>query len=333
MSKKAPFSREMELLGEAMSEVFSPRVLAWQLGGTIVAAFFFAIMASMASLPTMDKAVGFVLYAFGFVVGYVILCLTGTVVTRNLERAYNDKTENSLGALHFLVDNIATATLLPLAFSAGAVVLAALSCFYAYLWSWEIGQRIMVFFTPVAFVLALLVVTVLFLLLFIAPSMVVTEQPSLVDALRRIRRLLWTRKMTVTRIFGPGLAVAVIALVPVMLIVFAAKLLCAWIYAAACGVPLWLFTEFILSLFGAALLWAPILAAPLVFLNALSLVAYGKLTENLDTKEQKPEPDKTPAADEKTDPETRDNKHDKEPEPKPDQTAEQHKRPEESAQS
>lgn len=279
METNTLFGREMERVGAALSDIFSGRVLAWQLGGTLVAGLCFSVLTW---INADSGSVGFVLTAFGFILAYVILCATGVVVARLLDTSAEGKSEEGVAPLHFLIDNIGAATLLPLATAAAAVLAALLGCLYAWPWSTIAGQGIMVFFAPVMFALALVVVVGLFALLFVIPSMVATEQPQIVDAFRRLLRLMWWRKAAIARVFGTGLVAAVVILVPVVIAVFAAWELCAWVYEAASGAFMSKLASFVLRVFQATLIAAPILAVPLAFLNALSLRAYGELVEDLD---------------------------------------------------
>jgi|GEM_PF-7129691 len=279
MDKNTLFGREMERVGAALSDIFSGRVLAWQLGGTLVAGLCFAVLT--AARPD-SGAVAFVLHAAGFILAYVILCATGVVVARLLDAPAEGGSEEGVAPLHFLIDNIGAATLLPLAAAAAAVLAAMLGCLYAWPWSTTAGQGIMVFFTPVMFALALAVVVGLFALLFIIPSMVATEQPQAADAFRRLVRLMWRRRWAIVRVFGMGLVAAVVILIPVLFAVAAAGALCAWVYETASGEVMSELAGFVLYVFRTMLIGAPILAVPLAFLNALSLRAYGELVEDLD---------------------------------------------------
>jgi len=279
MDKNTLFGREMERAGAAMSDIFSGRVLAWQLGGTLAAGLCFSVLTATLS---DNGAVKFVLHAAGFILAYVILCATGVVVARLLDPSAEGKSEEGVAPLHFLIDNIGAATLLPLAAAAAAVLAALLGCLYAWPWSTTAGQGIMVFFAPIMFALALAVVVGLFVLLFIIPSMVATEQPPCVDAFHRLLRLMWRRKAAIALVFGTGLVAAVVIVIPVVIAVSAAEMLCAWIYQIASGAFMSELADFMLHIFRTILIGAPILAVPLAFLNALSLRAYGELVEDLD---------------------------------------------------
>ena len=285
MTEKKAFNFGFDLLGKALSDIFSGRVLAWQLGGTMAATLCFAIVHGL-SLQT-GRAAAFVLDCIGFIVAYVVLCATGCIVARVIVTSGEGKGEAGVVPLHFLIDNIGTAMLLPLVFSFGAALLAALLCAPAALWYSGVWQAILVVPSAVFFVLVFLVISDLFVLLFLVPSMVVTEQPPLVDALRRLWRLFWARKVEIAKTFGLGLMCALVAVLPVLLLVCAAFAVCGWIYAAAApGEPFTSFAGFVLRLFKAVLLWAPICTVPLAFLNALSLNAYGELVEGLDAEEE-----------------------------------------------
>jgi hypothetical protein len=116
--------------------------------------------------------------------------------------------------------------------------------------------------------------------------MVVTDEPGLGEGLRRLWRLGWMRKFELAKVFGTGLAVAVLVILPVLLLVFGALHVSGWIYETACGRPLTRLADFVLTVYQALLLWAPVCAVPLVFLNALSLNAYAGLVEGLEPEEE-----------------------------------------------
>ena len=293
MAKQEPLGYELDLVKRALSDIFSVRIMAWQLGGTMVGALMFAV-ARWVAAAVSNSAVAFTLNGLGLVAAYVVVCATGTMVARLLSS--DGKAEGGVAPLHFLVDNVSTATLVPLTASAGAVVLAAILCAPTALWRFGAGQAVLVLPAAVVFILVFLVIVALFLLLFVVPAMVVVEQPPLSFAFKRLLALVWGRTMDLVRIFSVGLIAAVLAAVPVLLAVFAARATCAWMYDLASGAELTPFAAFILNLFSMVLLWAPICAVLFAFLNAVSLRAYGTLVEGLAEEEELEE--LTPAGEE-----------------------------------
>ncbi len=284
MAKKRLLSYELETAGKALGDAFTARVLAWQLGGTMVGALCFAVAHGLSKQTS--RPVAFLLGSIGFIAAYVIVCAVGCIVARVIQSSAEDKGEEGVAPLHFLIDNIGSATLPPLIASAGAVLLAAVFCAPAALWYSGAWQAILVVPAVVVFVVAAVTVADLFVLLFIVPSMTVTEQPPLAYALRRIVRLFWLRKMEISKIFGVGIMVAVLVATPALLLVFTASTLCQWVYGLASGEPFTPFVAFILQLLTVVLIVAPILTVPLAFLNALSLGVYGELAEGLDVEEE-----------------------------------------------
>jgi len=291
MTDKASFSVELEMVKKAFSDIFSGRALVWQLGGTIVAAL---CMAVAVSIPTGTSRFGaFLLAGLGLVAAYVVLSATGCIVSRLLTLSADDGEGGEVGVapLHFLIDNIGSATLLPLVFSGAAVVLAMV----LYLLSLPAGdnawQTILIVLSPIALVVATVTVFKLFVLLFLGPSMIVADQPPFGYALRKLWRLGRSRKMAIARVYGTGLTVSMLIVLPVKLILFAAAALCVWSHcAAASGLP-GEFGRFMLRLYFLTLLCAPVWAVALAFLNALSLNAYGDLVEDLDADEDGDEED------------------------------------------
>ena len=282
MARQGTFDAELETVKRAFADIFSGRVLAWQLGGTILAALCFAVACS---IPTGSSRFGaFILAGLGFIAAYVILSATGCIVTRILDTSgrSKDETDDGVAPLHFLIDNIGTVTLLPLVASGAAVACALIF----YLLSLPAGdnawQTILVLLAPVPLILAVLIIADLFILLFVVPSMVATEQPPFGYALRRLWRLGCARKMAMSKTFGVGLAASTLAILPAALVVFAAASACSWAhFSAAFGLP-GAFGRFVLRLYFFALICAPVSSVALAFLNALSYNAYGELVEGLD---------------------------------------------------
>ncbi|MFH1731164.1 MAG: hypothetical protein ABIF82_05895 [Planctomycetota bacterium] len=282
MAKQETFDAKLETVKRAFSDIFSGRVLAWQLGGTILAALCFAVACS---IPTGSSRFGaFILTGLGFIAAYVVLSATGCIVTRILDTSGHgkDETDGGVAPLHFLIDNIGTVTLLPLVASGAAVACALIF----YLLSLPAGdnawQTILVLLAPIPLILAVLIIADLFILLFIVPSMVVTEQPPFGYALRRLWRLGCARKMAMSKTFGVGLAASTLAILPAALVLFAAASACSWTHFSAASGPPGDFGRFMLRLYCLALLCAPVSSVALAFLNALSYNAYGELVEGLD---------------------------------------------------
>lgn len=292
MTDKAGFSAKLETIKKAFSDIFSGRALAWQLGGTMAAALCFS---ALTSHQPSSGALAFVLLGIGFITAYVILSATGTIVARLLATSDEAK-DDGVAPLHFLIDNIGTSLLLPLVVAGGTVALAALGCLYAWPWSTDTGQNIMVFLSPIIFVLALCVVIHVFVLLFLVPAMIVNEQPPFLYALRRLARLIWARKTELAQVFGLGLGLAIVTLLPVIFLIFLAKGLCAHVYAVASNAAFTSLVHFVLSVFEKMLVIAPICTVPLAFMNALAMNAYGDLVEDLDAAEDATETEENGAS-------------------------------------
>ena len=292
MAEKETFGIDVNRIKKSFSDIFSGRVLAWQLGGTMLAALCFS---ALTSHRPSNGTLGFLLLSIGFIAAYVILSATGTVVVRLLATSDEAKGDG-VAPLHFLIDNIGTSLLLPLAVSGATVALAALGCLYAWPWSTEVGQGIMVFLSPIVFVIALCVVIDLFVLLFLVPAMIVNEQPPFLYALRRLVRLMWARKTELARVFGLGLGLAIVTLLPVMFLIFVAQALCAYVYMVASGAAFTSLASFMLNLFETMLVTAPICTVPLAFMNALALNTYGDLVEDLDPEEDAAEAEENGAS-------------------------------------
>ncbi len=280
MAKEAPFGTELGLVGTALGKAFSRNVLAWQLGGAMVAALVYFLLAE---LPTnVDRGVAFVLSGLAFILAYVILAATGCVIARTLAAADEGREETGTGALHFLVDHIGTALLLPLIFAGVAVALAGVLCAPAALWAYETWQAILVIPSIPVFLLAVIVVADLFMLLFIVPAMVASEQPSLGEAFRRLWRLFWTRKMELVRLFAIGLVVAICLALPALLLALAGVDAVCWPHRTVTYMPLASFPRFVMRLAEGLLITAPVLTLPLAFLNCLGVLAYTGLVRGLD---------------------------------------------------
>jgi len=289
MADKEPFGGEFDLVKRALGDTFTGRVLAWQLGGTMVAAL---IAFLLVALPNAARGVQFVLTGLAFILGYVVLAATGCIIMRTLAGSGEERASGT-AALHFLVDNIGPALLLPLLASAAGVVLAGILCGPAALWCYDAWQAILVIPSILVFVLAALVVADLFVLLFIVPAMVASEQPPLGDAMRRLWRLFWGRKMELFKVFAVGVVVAVALALPLWLLASKAVDVTAWVYGAVAGPSYYLrsFPRFVLRLASWLLFWAPIVTLPLAFLNALAANAYDELVEGLEAEEEEEEPE------------------------------------------
>ena len=282
MSEKSTFGVDVDVIKKSFSDIFSGRVLAWQLGGTMLAALCFSALTSHKS---SSGALGFLLLGIGFMAAYVILSATGTIVARLLATSCEAK-RAGVAPLHFLIDNVGTSLLLPLVVSGGTVALAALGCLYAWPWSTEVGQGIMVFLAPIVFVIALCVVIDLFVLLFLVPAMIVNEQPPFMYAFRHLVRLMWVRKMELAKVFIVGLGLALVTLLPVVFLIFVAREVCGYVYAVACGSAFTSLAAFMLNVFETMLVTAPICTVPLAFMNALAMNSYGDLVDGLDPEEE-----------------------------------------------
>ncbi len=276
MAQDHPFAEDLDRVRRALADLFSPAAIGWQLGGTMAAALCFAVACWGAEqiLPR-SGAIAFILTGAGFILAYIILCVTGCIVAHSLTSP--EVIEDPAASAHFLIDHAGTAFLLPFAASAAAVAITAVASGLAALWTYPVWQSVLVIPAAAAFVILFLIVITLFVLLLIIPAMVVVEQSSFSDVFWNLRHLLWTRKAAIVRIFGVGLAVAAVVAVPVLLAVHATIGLAAWIYNLAAGAPIGDFPSFVLTMLKAVLVWAPVLAVPLVFLNALSLHSYDEL--------------------------------------------------------
>jgi len=83
MTSKNFFAREQGLAAKALDYALSAKVLAWQLGGTMVAAVCFAVLQGLALERT--GGVQFALGGLGFIVAYVVLSATGCLVTHLMD--------------------------------------------------------------------------------------------------------------------------------------------------------------------------------------------------------------------------------------------------------
>ena len=285
MGKKVPFGSELELSGQALDDAFSARALLWQVGGAMVAALCLALAIWLARSAT-SPFVAFLVIGVGFVLGYTLLAGTGCIVCRVLENSAEGKGDGGMAPLHFLIDNIGAAVLLPMAAAAAVLLLALATYLLSLLWYSGVWQAILVIPSLAVFVVALGAVCDLFALLFIVPSMVVTDQPSFTEGLRRVWRLFWAKGMTLTKTFVVGVAAAVLLLAPVLLAVSAALFVVGFIYLIAGNEALTPTARFVLHLYRGVLLWAPVCTLPLAFLNALALRAHDGLFEGLELEEE-----------------------------------------------
>ncbi|MFW6158734.1 MAG: hypothetical protein ACOC8E_05190 [Planctomycetota bacterium] len=274
MGKNEPLSEELGLVREGLARGFSRLPLLWQLGGTMLAAAGFAVFFAISR--TQDTLAAFALNGVGLVLGYTVLWATGCVVAHVLVSAGEGHEAPGVGPLHYLIDHLRAAVVFPLGLSAGALVVALLFMLPAALWQWNIGQAILVVPSALVFAVVLLGVAALFVLLFLVPAMLAVERPGLTEAARRALGLLRTRKLALIRLFGLGLSVSALIILPAMLLVLAALSVCSWIRQAATASPACYsgFTRFMLWLMTAVLLWAPVCALALSFLNAVSLAGY-----------------------------------------------------------
>ncbi len=287
MPEKSTFGVDVDVIKKSFSDIFSGRVLAWQLGGTILAAL---CMSVTMSIPTgQSRFASFILACLGLVLVYVVLSATGCIVARLLSTSADDGdgVDTGVAPLHFLIDNIGTATLLPLICSGAAVVLAVA----LYLLSMPAGdnvwQTILIVFSPIALIIAAVTVFKLFVLLFLVPSMIVSEQPPLSYSLRKLWRIGWARKTAVAQTYGTGLMVSMLVVLPATLILVTAAALCVWAHCeAASAPPSAEFAWFMMRLYGFSLICAPVWAVALAFLNALAVNTYGDLVEDLDLEEE-----------------------------------------------
>ncbi|MFO7898214.1 MAG: hypothetical protein R6V58_04040 [Planctomycetota bacterium] len=274
MGKSEPLREELGLVGEGFARGFSRLPLLWQLGGTMLAAACFAVFFAISR--TQDALAAFVLNGVGLILGYTVLWATGCVVVYVLVAAEQGREEAGVGPLHYLIDHLRAAVVFPLGLSAAAVVVALLFMLPAVLWRWDVGRAILVVPSALVFAVVLLGVAALFVLLFVVPAMLAVERPGLTEAASRALRLLRTRKLALIRLFGVGLSVSALIILPAVLLVLAALSVCSWIRQAATASPACYsgFTRFMLWLMTAVLLWAPICVLPLSFLNAMSLAGY-----------------------------------------------------------
>jgi len=110
-------------------------------------------------------------------------------------------------------------------------------------------------------------------MLFVVPALAVVEQPRFGESVRIVRQLLRERKMVMVRIFGVGLALAVISVIPAYLVFRGTHELFWWLYGWLCGEPFTEFVRFVVDVLS-AFVWAPIFTVGLAFLNSLSLAAH-----------------------------------------------------------
>ncbi len=290
MAEQKTFGAQFEQVEKAFSDIFSFRVLAWQLGGTILAALCFSLAMN---IPTGEgnRFGPFILAGIGFIAAYTVLSATGCIVTHILDALSSEKDESCAGVapLHFLVDNIGTATLLPLIASAAAVVLAVIVYLISLPADGNAWQTILVAVSPIALVVAVLAVCDLFVLLFLTPSMVVSEQPPLMYALRKLWHVGCRRRVEVARTYGAGLVTSMLVALPVWVILSTAAGALQWAHlSAASGLPS-SFAQRLGEVYFWTLLCAPVAAVVLAFMNALSLNGYRELVQGLETEEEEEE--------------------------------------------
>lgn len=299
MSSQDEFGGELAVLRHAASSCFSRSVLVWQLGGTMLAAFFFAAASSLGTY--WGRAVEFFLTSVGFTAAYVILSATGAMVGRIMESGGAGKDRTGVAPLHFLVDNLSTALLLPLIIAVMTVLLAAVACIPVTLWRSSTGQTVLVIPSALFFALAAVVVTTVVVLLFFVPAMVAVQRRSMDDATRLVATLFWRGKMAVVRYYGAGMAVALVLVAPMALIALLTRAACGWVYDIACpdAVPPDGFVRFVLHLYEFALFVAPVATVPLAFMNGVAVAAYEDLLERLEGEEAEAH-EETPTGGEET---------------------------------
>jgi hypothetical protein len=322
MAKVEPLGKEMNLVKKSFADVFAGKALAWQLGGTMVAALLFGAL-FFAALNVIDSSPfgALMLMGLAFVVAYVMLGATGCLVARVLDQ--KDEAEAGVAPLHFLIDNIGSALLLPLVIAAGSIVVCLVLYLYFLLWRTSVGQGIAVIFLPVFFVIALVLILKVFAFLFVGPAMIVKEGLSFNQCLSRLYHLGMRRRTESAKLFGTGLVMTVGALIPITLVLFSALvLLCAiWFNAnidlittqiqQALGGSLQAqrqglaalggFTQFVLVVYFWGILVAPLLTIPLAMMNAVTLNCYDDVVGEVEDADADDEEGEAPAAGEEPD--------------------------------
>jgi hypothetical protein len=302
MAKVEPLGKEMDLVKKSFADVFAGKALAWQLGGTMVAALLFGALSFAALSAISNYTISFgplMLMGLAFVVAYVVLGATGCLVARVLDQ--KDESEAGVAPLHFLIDNIGAALLLPLVVAAGSVVVCLVLYLYFLLWRTSVGQGIAVVFLPVFFVIALVLILKVFAFLFVGPAMIVKEGLSFSQCLSRLYHLGMRRRTESVKLFGTGLVMTVGALIPITVVLFSAlALLCVtWCSAALPVMTPDGFTQFVLVVYFLGILVAPLLTIPLAMMNAVTLNCYDDVVGEVDDVDD--EEGEAPAAGEEPD--------------------------------
>jgi hypothetical protein len=293
MSDTCPLDFDLDELKRAAGRAFDRRVLLWQMCGTAAAGVCYALLTSIYRGSNAASHIFFV--CLSMLVAYVVLSAAGTLVMRLMNTAEGDGPAAASDPWHFLVDNGTVAFLAPLAAGLVTIVLAVLVALLAWAWSSEITQNLMVIPSIVVFVLAVFVIVDLLLLLFVVPAMVVVEEPPVSVAFPRLGELLWSRCLPLLRRLGIGLALSTLLLVPLYYLLTAGIDAVEWLYDIVPAARPTRFVTIVLRVFRFGLLWAPMAAFPLVFLNALVLGSYEKLIEGLDAEEDEEGPVVEPA--------------------------------------
>jgi hypothetical protein len=319
MAKVEPLGKEMDLVKKSFADVFAGKALAWQLGGTMVAALLFGAILAISA----QGFVGVLLSALAFIIGYVILSATGCLVARVIDQ--KGEAEAGVAPLHFLIDNIGAALLLPLVVAAGSFVVCLVLYLYFLLWRTSVGQGIAVVFLPVFFVIALVLILKVFAFLFVGPAMIVKEGLSFSQCLSRLYHLGMRRRTESSKLFGTGLVMTVGALIPITVVLFSALALLYVIWRSANGdiiaaqmatqmqqllqgqLPAQQegvhiingFTHFVLVVYFLGILVAPLLTIPLAMMNAITLNCYDDVVSEVDDVDD--EEGEAPAAGEEPD--------------------------------
>jgi hypothetical protein len=309
MAKVEPLGKEMDLVKKSFADVFAGKALAWQLGGTMVAALLFAALSAISN--TVSSPFGsFMLTGLAFVVAYVVLGATGCLVARVLDQ--KDEAETGVAPLHFLIDNIGSALLLPLVIAAGSIVVCLVLYLYFLLWKTSVGQGIAVVFLPVFFIVALVLILKVFAFLFVGPAMIVKEGLSFSQCLSRLYHLGMRRRTESAKLFGTGFVMTVGALIPIAVVLLLSlglfDILCpaaslsvkftkSILEASVQGV--WGFPRFVLVVYFWGILVAPLLTIPLAMMNAITLNCYDDVVGEVDDVDD--EEGEAPAAGEEPD--------------------------------
>jgi hypothetical protein len=272
MAKAEPMGKGMDLVKKSFADVFASKALGWQLGGAIVAALAYA---GLSAIKVQNSFGSLMLAGVAFIVAYVILSATSCLVSRLLDQ--RDQAEGGVAPLHFLVDNIGSALLLPLIIGVGALLVCVIVYLYFLLWKTDVGQGIAVVFLPVFFVAVLVLILKLFAGLFLGPAMVVKEGLSVGQSLSRLCHVGSKRRAENTKLFGTGLVLTVTVLIPIALVLLLGASVCKDLCAKAQPTKINGFTDFMLDVYIWGLLVAPALTIPFALMNAVTLNSYDDL--------------------------------------------------------